>query len=371
MEEDSDQVEWSLEGYLDDSKEFRRWMIRPLPYRVGRNPDMDLCLPFATISGRHAELYVKGDTLQLRDLSSTNGTFLNRKRISGDEHLQDGDILHFSEYEFRLSRVEPEVTDFSRTVFSNVTSGELPDQLVIGVREFHQMLQTQAVVPFFQPIVKISGEERMGYEVLGRGEQKGLADVPYELFRIASRFGLEAELSRVFRVRGIQEAKQLKGAPNLFVNTHPAELGSAELMASLKRLRLEQPNLSIVLEIHEAAVTDLNQMRELRSQLTDLEMGLAYDDFGAGQARLLELVEVPPDYLKFDVALITGIHEAPFAKQKLVESLARMVHEIGVSCLAEGVEKKEEQMVCGEMGFDFAQGYLFGKPAPISTWLSA
>ena len=140
-------------------------------------------------------------------------------------------------------------------------------------------------------------------------------------------------------------------------------------MTSLEQVRLEAPDLSITLEIHEAAVTDLRQMRELRHQLTDLGMKLTYDDFGAGQARLLELVEVPPDYLKFDAALIANIHEAPIAKQRLVESLAKMVQEIGVACLAEGVENKEEQEICGQMGFALAQGYLFGKPAPASKWI--
>ena len=369
MAKDSGQVGWFLEGYIDNSEEFKRWRVHPLPYSVGRNLGSDLCLPFATISGQHAQLYLNGADLQVRDLGSTNGTFLNRTKISEDTALRDGDILHFAEYEFRVSRWDAEMMDPSRTILSNVSSGDLSEQLVVGVREFHQMLESQAVVPFFQPIVKLNGGERIGYEVLGRGDQEGLDPLPNELFRIASRFGLEAELSRFFRSRGIQEGKKLEGSPNLFVNTHPAELGLPKLIASLQRLRSEAPDLSITLEIHEAAVTDLGQMRELRGQLADLGMSLAYDDFGAGQARLLELVEVPPDYLKFDAALISNIHEAPFAKQKLVESLAKMVREIGVACLAEGIEKKEEQETCGEMGFDLAQGYLFGKPAPASKWI--
>ena len=370
MAKDSGQVGWFLEGYIDNSKEFKRWRVHPLPYSVGRNLDSDLCLPFATISGQHAQLYMNGTDLQVRDLGSTNGTFLNRTRITEDTALRDGDLLHFAEYEFRVSRWAAETMDSSRTIFSNVSSGDLSEQLVIGVREFHQMLESQAVLPFFQPIVKTNRGERVGYEVLGRGDQQGLDPLPSELFRIASRFGLEAELSRIFRSRGIQESKKLQGSPNIFVNTHPAELGLPKLMTSLEQLRLEAPDLSVTLEIHEAAVTDLGQMRELRDRLTDLGMKLAYDDFGAGQARLLELVEVLPDYLKFDVTLIANIHEAPFAKQKLVESLAKMVREMGVVCLAEGVENKEEQEIFGQMGFDLAQGYLFGKPAPVSKWIS-
>ncbi len=259
VHEGSSQVGWFLEGYIDNSKDFKRWRVYPLPYRVGRNQDSDLCLPFATISGQHAQLSMNGTDLQVRDLGSTNGTFLNRTRISEDTALRDGDLVHFAEYEFRVSRWDSATMDSSRTIFSNVSSGELSEQLVIGVREFHQMLESQAVVPFYQPIVKTKGGERVGYEVLGRGDQEGLDPLPTELFRIASRFGLEAELSRMFRSRGIQEAKKLQGSLNFFVNTHPAELGLPKLMTSLEQLRLEAPDLSITLEIHEAAVTNLGK----------------------------------------------------------------------------------------------------------------
>ena len=43
----------------------------------------------------------------------------------------------------------------------------------------------------------------------------------------------------------------------------------------------------------------------------ELQIGLAYDDFGAGQARLVELVDVPPDYLKFDMKLVQNLQSAP------------------------------------------------------------
>ena len=47
-----------------------------------------------------------------------------------------------------------------------------------------------------------------------------------------------------------------------------------------------------------------------------------YDDFGAGQARLLELAEAPPHYLKFDHRFISGLDQAPLAKRRLLQSLA-------------------------------------------------
>ncbi|MEE8350291.1 MAG: EAL domain-containing protein [Acidobacteriota bacterium] len=368
VREEMDQPEWFLEGYLGEPKTLRRWMLRPLPYRVGRNAEANLSLPFQSVSGEHAELFVGNGNLQLRDLGSTNGTFVNRKRISTDTMLQEHDVLHFSECEFRVGRIEAAPVDPSRTVFQDLSDTNLPELMAVGAKEFKRMLMTQSVVPFFQPIVMMNTGSRIGFEVLGRGKQEGLADTPAELFHIAASLGLETELSRLFRMRGVEEAKILKGNLKIFVNTHPAELESDKLMPSLKAIRRVAPELPIVLEIHEGSVTNLTRMRQLRSELNDLKMGLAYDDFGAGQARLLELAEVPPDYLKFDVSLIKDIHQAGASRQTMVESLVRVGVEIGVPCLAEGVEEEEEARVCIELGFQLAQGYLFGMPAPADTW---
>ena len=96
--------------------------------------------------------------------------------------------------------------------------------------------------------------------------------------------------------------------------------------------------------------------------LDDLQMQLAYDDFGAGCARIRELAEVAPDVLKFDRLLIKDIHLATSRRQNMVASLAAMALDLGVEPLAEGIECREEADVCREMGFTQAQGYHFGRP---------
>ena len=100
-------------------------------------------------------------------------------------------------------------------------------------------------------------------------------------------------------------------------------------------------------------------------------MHLAYDDFGAGRARLNELGEAPPDYLKFDIGLIRNIDRAPVRKQKLLEGLVKMAQELGIHAVAEGVESEAEAATCRELGFPMAQGYHFGRPAPIEDFLPA
>jgi EAL domain-containing protein (putative c-di-GMP-specific phosphodiesterase class I) len=133
-------------------------------------------------------------------------------------------------------------------------------------------------------------------------------------------------------------------------------------MRALRQLNTRQ---SLTLEIHEAAVAKPALMKELRNELRQLNIGLAFDDFGAGQARLAELFEVVPDYLKFDMSLIRNIHEASAEQIEMVKSLVHMVRHMNIVPLAEGVESTAERDVCMELGFELAQGYLFGKPVPL------
>ena len=110
---------------------------------------------------------------------------------------------------------------------------------------------------------------------------------------------------------------------------------------------------------------------ELRQVLSDLNMELAFDDFGQGQARLIELSEASPDYLKFDMQLVQGIAAAPARRQQVVAMLARLVLELDIVPLAEGVELLEDHQVLQQMGFKLGQGYFYGRPAAISNFLDS
>jgi EAL domain-containing protein (putative c-di-GMP-specific phosphodiesterase class I) len=173
----------------------------------------------------------------------------------------------------------------------------------------------------------------------------------------------------MMRSEGVRCGADLPGNPLLFTNTHPAELEEQGVLEfSLRELRELAPDAPLVLEIHEAAVTCAKQMREVRAVLNDLNIGLAYDDFGAGQARLVELGEAPPDYLKFDIELIHEINRASPERQRMLASLVRMVGDLGIASLAEGVETQPEHDACRQMGFNFAQGFYYGKPALAHTF---
>ena len=217
----------------------------------------------------------------------------------------------------------------------------------------------------FQPIVGLPAGGVIGHEALGRGCYPGIPASPTELFQIGETLGVQSELSRLFRQKAVETVATRDRLPMLFLNTHPADLERPGLLPSLQALRAAAPSVKLVLEVHESALADPEFIAWLRTRLTAIEIGLAYDDFGAGQARLLELAEAPPDYLKFDRRFVTRIESAPSSRRRLVASLVAAARELMVCTVAEGVETAAEAAECQQAGFSHAQGYFFGRPGPL------
>ena len=355
---------WLLSGQLTADQPVRSIPVSTSPFLVGRHGHAALTLPCGTVSGVHAELRLEEDgELIVRDLGSTNGTFVNGARLDGECVLRSGDLLQFAEVVFRVGLDRGHIE--ARTI-----AGDSSDR-ALALIQFDKLMSERAVLPHFQPIVDYRTREVTGYEILGRSRLFGLS-TPHAMFSAAAVLDLESELSRLMRTEGMQCAAALPGDPLMFVNTHPAELvESGVLEFSLRELRECAPQARIVLEIHEAAVTCVRQMREMRALLNELNMGLAYDDFGAGQARIVELGECPPDYLKFDIELIRDIDHASPERQRMLASLVQIVHDLGIGSLAEGVETEAEHEACRQMGFHYAQGFYYGRPAIASSFTAA
>jgi len=353
---------WELSGGLTPNAPVQRILVSVQPFTIGRDFENSLCLANPTISRRHAELMLVGADLLVRDLGSRNGTYLNGRQVQSFERLQAGDMVQFGAAVFTVHPGGARTTP-ALLAEQCMTAVEFDmSEYALANLEFDRLLTDPAVVPHFQPIVRLDSAVCVGYEVLARSRLVGL-ETPKAMFRVAAERNLEAELSSAIRRESLFIAKHMGLDAELYVNTHPAELHRLGLVDSLRRLRADYPDMGIVLEIHESAVTSSQSLADLRSQLKDLGMRLAYDDFGAGQSRLMELADVPPDVLKFDMRLIHGLSCASEERQNMIRSLVQIVRDLGVVPLAEGIETGDEAVVCRALGFELAQGYYFGRPA--------
>ncbi|MCS6997012.1 MAG: EAL domain-containing protein [Casimicrobiaceae bacterium] len=364
-----------MQGWiLEQRDETGGIIVHPIvstPYTVGRDSSNSLVIASVQTSRHHARLdeELEGH-LRLTDLNSGNGTFVNRRQIHGSTLLSDGDIIHFGVAEFRFRKLDAEA--YAKAIAPadgrTVLVDRLPplsEHFLLEEKPFREMLRFQSLAAALQPIVHIEDGRLHAFELLGRGKHEKLPHSPIALFRLASQLGSEIELSEAFRTAGFRAIAEVLPGGTFFLNAHPAELFTERFLASLRLLRAMMPTAELVVEVHETAVARIEDMRELAQRLAALSVRFAYDDFGAGQARLNELAEVPPHYVKFDMALIRNIHEASPRKQELLAQLVRIVRACGARALAEGVERGEEALICRQMGFDLVQGYLTGRPEPI------
>jgi EAL domain-containing protein (putative c-di-GMP-specific phosphodiesterase class I) len=369
---------WYLETL--EGGALRRHWIHGFPFRIGRRQGLEMVLPSESVSKLHAEIYAVGSDLRLRDLGSRNGTFLNRTLVEEEVAVDEGDIVHFAEYEFRLGRSEeatplPAVIAEDRPTTAVIDRRELPHRFVVGTRELRELLRDGLVTAVFQPIVLLSRGTVAAYEALGRGRHPQLPENPLELLHIAETIHVEAELSRLFRKTSVELAAQRPGLPTVFLNTHPIEFARPGLLESLEEIRAIAPQLDLALEIHESVLTRPATIAELRAMLLERNIALAYDDFGAEQTRLEPrpgfvgqigwLAEAPPHYLKFDRRFIHELDQAPAAKRRLLQSLLSLARDLLVKTVAEGIESAAEARACAELGFTHGQGFHIGRPRPI------
>lgn len=361
-------TDWFLEGILGPGK---NWLIpiAHLPFLIGRDESCNLCLASPDVSRMHAKLTIGEDAigkdaLCIEDLRSKNGTFVNNVKVLDKYPLHHGDIVHFATMEFRVGRHAVSTRNSSQMLSECEKTGiwikeELPHRFAPREKEFREMLSQKAVKIIFQPIVSLVTGEIVGQEALGRTDFPDLPAKPSQLFAIACNLGLEVQLSEIFLLKALDYDRIIPEGQKIFVNLHPASMDMDYLKGLLQVVAARHLQHSIVFEVSEEAVTDLSMMQEFRNILAANHMYLAYDDFGAGQARLLELMKIPPDYLKFDISFIRQIDKQPEQFRDTLAMLVRLTAGLGIATLAEGIETIREETVCRDLGFTLGQGYLY------------
>ena len=130
-------------------------------------------------------------------------------------------MLQFASQVFRLQFECPATVE--------ATIGTAHCDRALLLLQLDRLLTDREVVPHFQPIVSLVDGSLFGFEVLGRSQLFGL-QTPKAIFDIAAMFDLEQAVSELFRSAGAGLGARLPGMPNLFLNTHPTELGTPELV---------------------------------------------------------------------------------------------------------------------------------------------
>ena len=104
-------------------------------------------------------------------------------------------------------------------------------------------------------------------------------------------------------------------------------------------------------------------MERVARSLKELGFGLSMDDFGTHDSSLAVLVQYNFDSANIDRSMIMDISTNERSRM-VVDYITSMISELGIDCIAEGVETKEQADIMKETKCEVIQGYYFGKPVP-------
>jgi len=234
-----------------------------------------------------------------------------------------------------------------------------------------QMLEPGVSFPTYQPVVHLRTGALAGYEAL-TDFKKGptFSNDPTfsteDIFREAHQVGLGVELElHTARLAVAGFRSELGRSPGIYlaVNASPGLLYRPALLEVLAGL----PPDRVVVEITEQRQFDsYDQLRETVCLVHERGMRVAVDDMGSGFAGLQRLVDVHPEIVKLDRALTSEIDTDP-PRRALVTAMRQFADDMGITVVAEGIEREEQLVVLRDIGIDCGQGYLLGRPAPLAV----
>jgi diguanylate cyclase (GGDEF)-like protein len=236
--------------------------------------------------------------------------------------------------------------------------------------EFDEALREDGLEVWYQPIRNMRSGAVAGYEALARWRHPVLGLVPPDRFvRIAEQSGAIHRLGEVVLERACREAAAWDPRVSLSVNLSPQQFRRpAHLVEAVKRALVRsglEPS-QLYLEITESTLLeDTPQTRKAVSDLAGCGVKFSLDDFGAGYSSLAYIQNYPFSNIKIDRKFVESIHSDRVASA-IVASVCVLAARIQMTVVAEGVETQAQQRSLVELGVELAQGYLYGRPAPMA-----
>ncbi|HEX2903165.1 MAG TPA: EAL domain-containing protein [Jatrophihabitans sp.] len=223
----------------------------------------------------------------------------------------------------------------------------------------------------YQPIVNLAGGRIEGFEALVRlVDEAGALVSPEHFISVAEQSGLIVPMGSWVLRQACATLAELRRSLGLdlymAVNVAASQVSRTDLIdtvtGALAEAGLPEPALS--LELTESALLEadsrtLQQLNTLRAS----GVHIALDDFGTGYSSLTYLRTFPVSHLKIDRSFVSGVADSS-GDLAIVRAIAGMAADLGLGCVAEGVETEQQRALVAELGVPSGQGYLFAKPVP-------
>jgi PAS domain S-box-containing protein len=237
--------------------------------------------------------------------------------------------------------------------------------MVGELSDLRRALESDEVIPCFQPIVELNSGQLTGFEVLARWQHSELGPIlPENFISLAEQNGLIGQLMRQVLRRAFLSAPDLGETLGLSVNVSPIQLRDLTLPDQIREEaeRAGFPLTRLTIEITESALLDnLDRAKKITAELRTVGCTLALDDFGTGYSSLRHLQELPFNELKID-RLFVGSMTNTRDNRKIVAAIVGLGQSLDLLTVAEGVETEEQAEILLWLGCQRCQGWLYGRP---------
>jgi len=257
------------------------------------------------------------------------------------------------------------------------TMADQAAQRIALARRLHGALPNDEFELHYQPIRRASDGRLVALEALLRWRQDGGLVSPAVFMPLAETSGLIVPIGRWvleqaalcherLADRGLQDVA-------IAVNISAVQLLGDNIAEAVRELQLRYrlPRGALHVELTESVV--LRQPRAARLRmlaLRDAGVPISIDDFGTGFSSMAYLRDLPLDYLKIDRSFVQNVHTDE-RNASICRALIALAGGLGLGTIAEGVELEGELEWLRNNGCDQVQGYLLGRPAPLSQLLDA
>ncbi|MBV9219727.1 MAG: EAL domain-containing protein [Methylobacteriaceae bacterium] len=231
--------------------------------------------------------------------------------------------------------------------------------------ELRRAVERKAFTLVYQPFVRTSDLETVGFEALLRWNPEGRRPVPPVVFiPLAERLGLIGPLGEWVLQQACLEAASWSHPHRISVNVSLIQFDRKDL-PMLVRSIVEEAGIDpdrIELEVNELAIIDdISRARRTCEALREFGIHFVLNGFGAGYSSLRILKSLPFEKIKIDRSLLRDVGRSAQA-DAIVCAVLNLARTLGLRVTAEGVEAAEQLALLQRQNCDEAQGFLIGRP---------
>lgn len=240
-------------------------------------------------------------------------------------------------------------------------------------RTIQKGIDNSEFIPFYQPVVKISDGALIGAEVLVRWQNPSLGIIyPNEFIQTAENSGLISAMTTGLMKTISQDMRKMEeNIPTEFhiaINIAPISLMDDGFIAHTQHFvrAMHKIGINVILEITERQQGDIS--KEVLTTLKATGARLALDDFGTGYSNFSVIENTGPEFIKIDKMFIDSLGKGG-VNESIVHNIVQLSRTTHIPLIAEGVETQIQWDILKEMGVEYAQGYLFGKPMTLHDFI--